>query len=190
MSGVLYYDGDFTVAEACGPKLYESPFSEISDKLIYHQRFMQRLDSFVATPLGTRDPDDRKFYLVKEGDHKEEGGGIVSWERRYSQIPSTRVRTLNTAHTYQWIANSQIGEVTLSITATETLTYHLILGSVIKTSLKKKKVIIQAGSAIQFTGDDFLLVEDESLEQWEGPIYVKRTLKAPLKSELVIGIEI
>ena len=88
----VYPDGDFTVAQPHGHHLIEFPFASEGDAIteIVRQRFWQFAASFASQALGTPVANNPNLLLLDEENFKDEGGGVVSWDRVYGNIPQTR----------------------------------------------------------------------------------------------------
>lgn len=109
MDPVLYLTAagqpSFTAAVPVGLPIWENPFPEDSQKLVFRLMYWQRADNWVAArffnfgipssfdypaSLTLYVPATPTFYLVGEGNFQEQRGGILVWERTYAAIPATR----------------------------------------------------------------------------------------------------
>lgn len=100
-----FVDGDFTVAVACGPKLFTCPFAGDPGAYILEQDFMQFRENWAPLPLvqilnTTRglylqltqypEPKFSNYYLTGESPLQAMDGGVVKWKRMFSQVPANR----------------------------------------------------------------------------------------------------
>ena len=85
----VYPDGDFTIAREHGHHLIEFPFENDGDAVsqIVRQRYWQFAASFSSQALGTPAPNRADLLLIDEENFRDEGGGVISWDRVYATIP-------------------------------------------------------------------------------------------------------
>jgi len=89
---VRYRSGDFTVATAVGILRNESPLlPELNEVLIFHQDYVQLLNSFTALPYNDPNPDllGETAYLINESPREDFGGNKVKWTRSWARVPSS-----------------------------------------------------------------------------------------------------
>jgi hypothetical protein len=107
-----YYDGDFSIPSASGPRRVEYPFKDRGDErsFAYRQKYWVARDSYYGVtpspvpPLDT--PGEGDTYLVGETDPVDLGGGICEFEREYAEVPRTRYEG------EQWVFGAQYVAVT------------------------------------------------------------------------------
>lgn len=97
---LLWIDGDFTIALACGLPRFSQPFTGDKKKYILEQDFTQFVDNFVALNLNTNHPSYPTYKLVEESPLQDQGGGIVKWTRTYAAIPDARDDYSTLAYNY------------------------------------------------------------------------------------------
>lgn len=100
----IFYDGDFTVAEATSPRRKTFPFEGDIDSFWFEQDFVQTFADFTRLPLDVADEEIEHAYLVEETPLQELGIGIGRWTRVYSTIPNSRVEQETFAYTVPGIA--------------------------------------------------------------------------------------
>ena len=91
MSDARFYSGDWTVAHAVTPKLWQWPIPGDNTTKLYTQDFVIDADYYVRSSFDAEDLDDPALYLVDETNPALIGNGIVRFTRTYSQIPQPRV---------------------------------------------------------------------------------------------------
>jgi hypothetical protein len=106
----IIYDGDFTVATACGPKQIEYPFEGDTESMVISQEFMQLQASFKRLPLDTRQSARLDAFLVNEDGFQNLGGGVMKWTRTYATIPQSRRENETFAYTLPGITSEGLAE--------------------------------------------------------------------------------
>lgn len=108
---VTYYTApgqvSFTAVATIGLPVWERPFPELTSQIVFRQRFMQRADSYAPLAMNTAYPSTTyvgavSYYLVGEENFQDESGGLLTWDRVYAAVPSTRREY--TAMAYQYPA--------------------------------------------------------------------------------------
>lgn len=81
-------DGDFTIAKPVGQIRYSSTPNRGTTQ-IAKQEFWQLRANWSKQALNTPAYFDASFVLVDESEHRDMGGGVVSWDRIWSVVPGT-----------------------------------------------------------------------------------------------------
>ena len=91
----LYTDlpGGATVATVGGPRVWQTPFQDVSDELLFTEPYYQTVANYTPMALDTPHPSVPGAYLVEEG-QRENNGAFYKWTR--TDRKSTR---LNSSHT-------------------------------------------------------------------------------------------
>jgi hypothetical protein len=87
---IIYYDGDFTVAQIAGPPKFEIPFAADPKPYVYRLRYWQFLNNFTEPPLGEVGPLGGIYVGGSSGTFESVGGGLIEFEREYALVPDTR----------------------------------------------------------------------------------------------------
>lgn len=102
MASVTYYTAagqtSWSSAEPVGLPVWEQPFPERSEKLLFRQRFWQKAEDWAPVALNTTYayhgqygvPTSSSYYLAAEENFADERGGVLSWDRVYATVPSAR----------------------------------------------------------------------------------------------------
>jgi hypothetical protein len=91
----LLNDGDFTTAQPIGIPEFISPLPFSTTGYLFTQEFMQFQANYSPLPLNTshpssgKTPDYSTYFLVKESERRDMGGGLVKWKRTYATKPAT-----------------------------------------------------------------------------------------------------
>lgn len=154
---VTYYTGSgqsaFNAVATIGLPVWERPFEDINDKLVFRQRFMRTAASWAPTALNTAYPahgshgvpTSSSYYLVNEDNFSDERGGLLSWDRVYAAVPTTRYDY--TAIAYSYPAVLTIPAVTGSYTNINAFGYAGV-----------DRIYIDAGLSITFSRGDMAAV--------------------------------
>lgn len=127
----LWEDGDFTVAEADGPKRWLHVIDNTTMGFdVFEQDYMQTVADWTPTPLDEPNPDAPGFYLVNEGPLTPVGGGIVKWTRTWAKIPAART----TYESYGWLvpgigSESVYADVSISSASVSGGSHTLVTGT-------------------------------------------------------------
>lgn len=99
---VTYYtrsgQNAFNVATTIGLPVWEKPFEDLNEKLVFRQRFMQTAASYTSLALNTAYsahgsygvPTSSSYYLVAEENFADERAGLLTWDRVYAAVPTAR----------------------------------------------------------------------------------------------------
>lgn len=60
-----------------------------TDQREFRQRFQQYRNNFANLPFNTKHPNYPTYVLVGEENEQDIGGGVIQWERVYSQVPAS-----------------------------------------------------------------------------------------------------
>lgn len=190
---IPHYDADpdagaWTTARQTGPTV--TTFNAEYRVKMYEQTMIQCASSFAALTIGTAGPG--ASYLYEETSPQPIGADIVTWKRRYSEVPPTRTegglfvypQTLieSTDGSVDWTVelpvstNSRITYSYFYTTTPDTVTLETTYKMVV-VEIKGRKVIFASGSASTPTG--WTLAEDEELVRWKGNIWEKKRREVP-----------
>jgi len=99
---VTYYtrtgQNAFNAVTTVGLPVWEKPFEDVSDRIVFRQRFMQTAASYSPLTLNTAYsahgtngvPTSSSYYLVAEENFADERAGLLTWDRVYAAIPAAR----------------------------------------------------------------------------------------------------
>lgn len=154
---VTYYvasgQSAFNVATTIGLPVWEKPFEDLNDKLVFRQRFMQTAASFSPVALNTAYPahgsygvpTSSSYYLVAEENFADERAGLLTWDRVYAAVPTARREY--TAIAFQYPAVLTIPSVTGGYNAFTSFGYAGV-----------DRVFIDCGSVLTFSRGDMAAV--------------------------------
>ena len=194
-SGV-YFDGDFTVDTPVGHHIVEFPFANQGDAVsqIVRQRFWQLAANFKSTALGTPSPGRSDWLLIDEENFRDEGGGVISWDRVYATIPQDRDEFEDFSNGFQYVvADSsgklQLSELAIPVPSRVRYTYFHVKDLNSQTILLALRIIkvgdnvyvkqgkgnlSQSGSFI-ISSDPQIVAEPSKLRTWKYPIMYLKT---------------
>jgi len=90
----VYLDASPSTARRCGLPVLGFPIPGVNVAYILTEKWMQLLaNSSTWTPLAlnTAHPEYTGFVLVEESPLSDEGGGFVTWTRKYAKVPSAHI---------------------------------------------------------------------------------------------------
>jgi len=127
------FDGDFTQAQATGPKEFSMPFFSEGDKetRTFRQTYLQREDSWSAPAfMSVVIVDGFPFYLTDETSQTHLGGGIVQFAREYSMIPQPRTSPRQMSYTFRGLGSDAVyPQVTISSNSISAGSHTFVCGS-------------------------------------------------------------
>lgn len=88
----IYVSGDFTAAVPCSLPAFSAPFEGVTINYLLMQDWMCDVNSYAAFNISTGNlphPDFPDFFLVRESEKRDMGGGIVRWTRTYAKMPQS-----------------------------------------------------------------------------------------------------
>lgn len=150
MSSTTYYAGGtvtyytaagqpaFNSVVTVGLPQWEKLLPVPNDKVVFRQRFMQTAASYAPLSYDTPYPADSTYgvptsttyYLVSEENFTPERGGMMSWDRMYSAVPTSWTDSEEYAYNYPAFNGSQTVGTTYNVTAiTASGTYYSVSSS-------------------------------------------------------------
>lgn len=112
MSNVTYYTASgqvaFNAVATVGLPVWETPFPDTNAKIVFRQRFKQIAVSYSPLAYNTAYPEhgaygvptSSSYYLVAEENFSDERAGIMSFDRVYAAVPTTRYDYTSIAFQY------------------------------------------------------------------------------------------
>lgn len=126
---VTYYTASgqpaFNTVATVGAPTWEKMLPVPNDKVVFRQRFMQVAASYTPLAYDTAYPADATYgvptsttyYLVSEENFNSERGGLLTWDRVYSCVPTSWVEPEEYAYNYPAFSGSQTVGTTYNVTA-------------------------------------------------------------------------
>lgn len=105
--GPTWADGPFALPRPVSLPVFKSPLPNTTAQYEFTQKFQQFKNNFSPLALNTKHPNYPTYVLVAESEEHDIGGGVVEWERTYSQVPATY-------NDYETFAYSFIGITTVT----------------------------------------------------------------------------
>ncbi len=98
----------FSAVATAGLPVWEAPFDNSTDRVLFRQRFMQTAASYSPATMNVTYPahgsygvpTSTSFYLVGEDGFRDESAGLLSWDRVYAAVPTTRYDYTSIAYQY------------------------------------------------------------------------------------------
>ena len=164
----------------------------------YKQSMIQNAEDWTPLAYGTEGLDD--FFLVEETAPESIGGGMVKWDRIYSQVPSPYTDYEAVAYNYNtlyfwdpstsnWIRTPLVSLTTTVPTRLE-YTFHLTDDPETDVSIDLGWKIVQIGDYYFHNGTNpfadlnnvppYYLGEDSAVTLWKGNIWRKANRMVPI----------
>lgn len=128
-AAVTYYTASgqpaFNTVVTVGAPVWEKMLPVPNNKVVFRQRFMQTAASYTPLTYDTTYPSDATYgvptattyYLVSEENFNNERGGLLTWDRVYSCVPTSWVEPEEYAYNYPAFNGSQTVGTTYNVTA-------------------------------------------------------------------------
>ena len=200
-----YYNGDFSNADPIGGATISFPFAQEGDNktVTVKQRFRQLASAFRALALGTPFPDNAGLLLINEADFQDDGGGLVSWTRTYSNIPQQRDTFESFSYGFQYVftdtsGNFKVGEQAFTVASRVRSEYFLIKDLGAWPALLAPRICpitdnyyykrgqgdLHVEEIFVVSRDPQILAEDSTFKVWNYPIMERRSrwIAAPTRA--------
>lgn len=177
----VHYDGDYTTAFQVGPvivtdlpetnsRVYEATYHWLWSE---YQKKSNRPNFNSRGPVGTA---MEGCPLVGVENVSDLGGGVVEFTRKFAEIPKTRIMPAAYAANVQEVLLGALVELTKSVGATTTITYHFTAnpGSI---GTAAPAAYVTTADGIYIVGGSNGLVEAERVSVWMGHIYEKESTR-------------
>jgi hypothetical protein len=184
-------DGDFTVAKPTGLPVFSSPIPLNTAPYVLNQDFIQYLNNYLLDhtqgvhALGTPHVDYPTYYLVKEGELRDQMGGVVRWTRTYAQIPAS----YNLPETFPYSFIGTLIQVGVGGGATVNITRTRQLWTVDSRVQYDYFLVPSTGVTDPITGSTHNLTVPGDIDQIQQMVYVtQRYFPGPSTGALLGGI--
>jgi len=176
-----YSDGNFTVAAQNGATVITQ--DQITLSLIYTVPMIQTAEDWEPLARDSLGPGFPSSYLVEETSPTSAGGGLVTWERIYCEIPDDRTEYESYVHPYQFLQGTSILEIPVPLTSS--IEYSYVKTTTPDTiSILRAYLLVQTGIYLYSLGtdpgaSDPIIATDTTVTRWRGNIYEVKTRYVP-----------
>jgi hypothetical protein len=179
---MIYSDGTFTTATQIGPAIISR--DEVTLSIITTLTMMQTAADWVPRARDSLGPGFGLSYLVEETAPTHVGGGLVTWDRIYCEIPEDRTEYESYVHPYQFLqGDSTILEIPIPLTSS--IEYSYVKTTTPDTiDILRAYLLVQNGIYLYSLGTDPgeanpIIATDTTVSRWRGNIYEVKTRYVP-----------